>query len=94
MRKMKQDRAEVIALGALAWLAQSELLDTFMSATGAERDSIREAAESPDFLGAVLDFAMLNDDWVRGICDAQSLPYETLMEARIALPGGNLPHWT
>ncbi|SFI57015.1 DUF3572 domain-containing protein [Jannaschia pohangensis] len=91
---MTQDHAEVIALGALGWLAEADLLDTFMSATGAERDAIRAAAESPEFLGAVLDFALMDDTWVRGICDAQNLSYDSLLRARAALPGGDLPHWT
>ncbi|MGB3690856.1 MAG: DUF3572 domain-containing protein [Jannaschia helgolandensis] len=91
---MRQDDAEVIALGALAWLAQAELLDTFQSATGADRETIRGAAADPDFLGAVLDFVLLNDDWVQGVCTAQSLPFDRLLQARTALPGGQLPHWT
>lgn len=91
---MNKNTAEVIALGALGWLVEAELLDTFQSATGAERDTIRAAAGDPDFLAAVLDFVMMDDDWVRGVCDGQNLPYERLMQARAALPGGNLPHWT
>lgn len=91
---MNQERAEIIALGALGWLAENELLDTFQSSTGADRDQIRAAASQPDFLGAVLDFVMMQDDWVQGVCQAQNLPYETIMAARAALPGGDLPHWT
>ncbi|WP_055082751.1 DUF3572 domain-containing protein [Jannaschia donghaensis] len=91
---MRQDNAEVIALGALEWVIGAELLDTFQSATGVDRDTIRGAAGDPEFLAGVMDFVMMNDDWVRGVCDAQSLPYERLMEARAALPGGDMPHWT
>ena len=91
---MTEDQAAVVALGALAWLAQNDLLDTFQSTTGADRETIRAAADDPAFLGAILDFALMNDDWVRGICDAQALPYERLLAARTALPGGDAPHWT
>lgn len=91
---MTQDRAEIVALGALTWLAETELLDTFQSVTGADRDAIRAAAGDPEFLGAVLDFVLMDDAWVQGVCEAQSLPYETLLHARAALPGGDLPHWT
>ncbi|MEM9795265.1 MAG: DUF3572 domain-containing protein [Pseudomonadota bacterium] len=91
---LSRDRAEVIALGALGWLAEAELLDTFQSASGADRDAIRQAAGDPTFLGAVLDFVLMQDDWVQGVCQAQDLPYDTLLQARMVLPGGDLPHWT
>ena len=91
---MQQDEAEVTALRALEWLIGAELLDTFQSATGVDRETIRGAAGDPDFLAGVLDFVMMDDDWVRGTCDAQSLPHDRLLAARAALPGGDLPHWT
>ena len=91
---MTRDQAEVVALGALAWIAEAELLEVFQGATGADRDTIRGAAGDPAFLGAVLDFVLMDDDWVRGACDAQALPYEAILQARAALPGGDLPHWT
>lgn len=91
---MKQEHAEVIALGALGWLAEAELLDAFQSSTGVDRETIRNGAEDPDFLAAVLDFILMRDDWVEGACAAASLRPETLLAARAALPGGSLPHWT
>ncbi|UWQ19256.1 DUF3572 domain-containing protein [Jannaschia sp. M317] len=91
---MKVENAEVIALGALGWIASNELLDTFQSATGADRDQIRAAAGDPAFLAAVLDFVMMQDDWVQGVCEAQDLRHDTFLAARAALPGGDLPHWT
>ncbi len=91
---MQRETAEMVAIGALGWLAEAELLDAFAGATGADLAQIRTAAAEPEFLGAVLDFVMNDDDWVRGVCEAQSLPYESLLEARAALPGGDLPHWT
>ena len=91
---MRREDAEIVALGALSWLAENELLDTFQGATGADLGAIRAAAGDPEFLGAVLDFVMSDDDWVRGVCGAQGLPYDGLLRARAALPGGDLPHWT
>ncbi|MEL6585369.1 MAG: DUF3572 domain-containing protein [Pseudomonadota bacterium] len=91
---MMQNQAEIVALRALGWLAENELLDAFQATTGADQDQIRAAAAQPDFLGAVLDFVMMRDDWVQGVCDAQALPYDGLLAARAALPGGDLPHWT
>lgn len=91
---MKQDDAEVIALGALGWLAGADLLDAFAGSTGADRDVIRKAAQEPEFLGAVLDFVLTDDVWVTGVCESLALPPEALLSARAALPGGDLPHWT
>lgn len=91
---MQRDRAEIIALHALAWLAEADLLDAFQSATGADRATLRAAAQEPEFLAAVLDFVLMRDDWVQAACAAQDLPHDGLMAARAALPGGDVPHWT
>lgn len=91
---MRRDDAEIVAIHALSWLAENELLDTFQAATGADFTSIRNAAGEPEFLGAVLDFVMNDDAWVQGVCAAQGLPFDGLLRARAALPGGDLPHWT
>jgi hypothetical protein len=46
------------------------------------------------FLGAVLDFLMEDDARVIGFCDEAGLPYGAVMQARGALPGGDVPNWT
>jgi hypothetical protein len=91
---MTSDRAEIVALNALGWLASADLLDAFQGATGADRDQIRAAAGDPVFLAAVLDFVMNSDDWVQSVCADQRLSHEQFLAARAALPGGDLPHWT
>jgi hypothetical protein len=92
---MKTDAAEATAARALEWMAGQEgLIEAFQGATGAGLDDIRAAAASPLFLAAVLDFVMMNDAWVTGFCAADNLTYETFLQARAALPGGDLPHWT
>lgn len=90
-----QDTAETLALQALAWLAgQEELLPVFLGATGASETDLRLRASDPVFLGAVLDFLMMDDQWVVAFCDHVALPYERLMLARAALPGGEQVNWT
>lgn len=90
-----QDAAETIALKCLGWLAGHEdLLDVFMGATGAGREHLRAGAQDPVFLASVLDFVMQDDAWVMEFCAAEGLSGETLMAARMALPGGQHPHWT
>lgn len=92
---MKQDVAETIALAALGWLAgDDELLPVFLGATGATEADVRAGAEDPVFLGAVLDFLIMNDAWVVAFCDRQGLDYASPMAARQALPGGGQVHWT
>jgi hypothetical protein len=71
-----------------------EVLGQFMGASGASIDDLRAGAGDPAFLGALLDFLMLEDAWVIAFCDAANLPYEAPMRARAALPGGGQMHWT
>lgn len=95
MTKQARQSAETLALNALGWLAgQDDLLMVFLGSTGATQSDLAERAGDPVFLGAVLDFLMMDDAWVVAFCDAQSLPYESVMMARVALPGGEQVNWT
>ncbi|MFT6674462.1 MAG: hypothetical protein ACJAVM_000645 [Sulfitobacter sp.] len=92
---ISNDAAETLALQALAWLAANDdLLPTFLGSTGASEGDLRARAADPAFLGAVLDFLMMDDAWVIGFCDSVSCPYERVMQARMALPGGEQVNWT
>ena len=83
---LTQEAAEAIGLQALAWLvANEDLLPVFMDASG---------ATDPGFLGAVLDFVMMDDAWVIAFCDTLRMPYERVMQARQSLPGGEQVNWT
>ena len=93
--KSEQEQAETVAIQALGWMAgNDEVLGQFMGASGASSDDLRAGAGDPAFLGALLDFLMLEDAWVIAFCDAANLPYEAPMRARAALPGGGQMHWT
>ena len=90
-----REAAETLALKALGWLAGNEdLLPVFLGSSGASEADLRTQAADPVFLGSVLDFLMMDDAWIIAFCDAQSLPYESVMAARAALPGGEAVHWT
>ena len=92
---MQKDAAQVLALQALAWLAEDdELFPVFLNASGASVADLRDRAGDPDFLGAVLDFLMSEDRWVIAFCDRHALPYTHPQAARGALPGGSAVHWT
>lgn len=90
-----QESAETLALQVLGWLVgNDDLLPVFLGHTGASEGEIKERAADPVFLGAVLEFVMMDDAWVIGFCDSVSLPYDRLMQARAALPGGAQVNWT
>ncbi|WP_457648217.1 DUF3572 domain-containing protein [Profundibacter sp.] len=92
---MDKKQAEVRALSVLIWLVgNEELLPVFLGATGASESDLRARAGESEFLGSVLDFVMMDDAWVMAYCDGEGLPYETLMRARQALPGGADVNWT
>lgn len=92
---MSQESAEVVGLKALSWMAgNEELLPVFLGATGASETDMRSGISDSAFLGALLDFIMMDDIWVTAFCDAESLSYEQPMIARMSLPGGGQVHWT
>ncbi|MDB2578302.1 DUF3572 domain-containing protein [Tateyamaria sp.] len=92
---MLRESAEVIGLKALGWLAANEeLLPVFLGSTGASEADVRAGISDPNFLGALLDFIMMDDAWITSFCDAEGLAYDQPMMARMALPGGEQMHWT
>ena len=73
---MTPDRAETIALRALAWLVgNDELRTVFLGATGASPEDLRTRVGEPAFLAAVLSFLTMDDAWVIAFCDAEGLGY-------------------
>ena len=92
---MTPERAETIAVEALAWLAaQEDLCGVFLGATGAQAEDLRAQAADPAFLASVLDFVTMDDHWVRAFCDARGHAYDAPLRARHALPGSEQVHWT
>ena len=93
--RSEQEQAETLAIQALGWMAgNDEVLGQFMGASGASIDDLRAGAADPAFLGALLDFLMLEDAWITAFCDSAGLPYDAPMRARAQLPGGAQMHWT
>ena len=95
LMNITRESAETIGLEVLGWLAANDdLLPVFLGATGASEADLRDRAADPEFLGAVLDFLMMDDAWVTAFCDAQGLAYDVPMRARAVLPGGAEVNWT
>ncbi len=91
----QRESAETIALQAVGWLiGQDDLRPVFLGASGLSEQDLRARLGEPDLLASVLDFLLMDDAWVMAFCDAHSLAYDRLMQARAALPGGAQVHWT
>jgi len=80
--------AEILALKALTFLAQSpEDLERFVTLSGVTPPTLRERADEPEILAAVLDFLLADDARVTAFCESASIDPQTLQAARRALPG-------
>ena len=91
---MNKDAAEKLALEALAWLAASDdLFGVFLGSTGANVSEVQSRAAEPDFLVSVLDFLVLDDQWIVGFCDHTGYAYDKPEHARQMLNGGGDLNW-
>lgn len=87
---MNRDAAERIALAALTTLvADPERLGSFLAATGIGPDTVRQAAETPGFLVAVLDQLMADPESFRYWCLDARLRPDTVAAARALLAREN-----
>ncbi|MCO5093095.1 DUF3572 domain-containing protein [Bosea sp. (in: a-proteobacteria)] len=88
MRRPTSDEAEALALGALAFLAaEPERIEPFLSATGLQPATLRQAAGEPGFLAAVLDHIAGSDSLLLEFAGNAGLNPEMVAEARRALAG-------
>jgi len=88
-RRLTPDLAATLGLKALAFLAGSQdAMQRFMDLTGADRDSLRERADEPEFLTAVLDFLLMNEALLVEFCDEASIDVRSVHMARHILSGG------
>ncbi|MEX1662933.1 DUF3572 domain-containing protein [uncultured Thioclava sp.] len=92
---MGQEFAHVLAIRALGWLVSQEtLIDGFLAHTGATQEDLRAQAGDPDFLCGVLDYILLNDQWVLDCAADLEVVPEELPGARMVLGRGDQRHWT
>jgi len=92
---MNVERAETIALKAVAWLMGNEdLRGVFLGATGTSEMDLRSRLNEDAFLVSILDFLMNDDAWVTAFCDEHGFDYMDPMMARQSLPGGAEVNWT
>lgn len=92
---MNTDRAETIALQALAFLAADEqALGGFVQLTGLGLDELRSAASNPEILAGVLDYLLQDEAMLLAFCAAAEIRPDEPGRARAYLPGGDVPHYT
>jgi hypothetical protein len=71
-----------MAVRALAFLAADEVrMARFFALTGTDPATIRAAAESPDFLLAVLDHVCADEALLLGLAEATGVAPETIVTA-------------
>ncbi|MCH2327914.1 MAG: DUF3572 domain-containing protein [Rhodobacterales bacterium] len=92
---MTIEEAEIYALKATDWLiSNQDLVEAFMASTGVSEITIKSEFHDGIFLAAVLDFLLLDDNWVIAACQAMELEPEAMSVVRQLLPGGEKVNWT
>ena len=92
---MTSQEAEIYAFKVTNWLiSNQDLLNVFMSSTGVNEATIKSDFHDGVFLASVLDFLLLDDNWVIAASDAMQLEPDAMYSARLLLPGGERVNWT
>jgi hypothetical protein len=80
---MSPERAEILGLEALAWLAADpDGLARFQSQSGVDAADLRTAAGSPELGAAILDFLLLHEDLLIAFCESSGTEPAMLHRAR------------
>ena len=91
-RRMGEEEANRIAIGALTHLASDEALMTrFASVTGIAPGDMRSVAGEPGFLAGVLDFLLGHEPDAIAFATEFGVPPEDVARAYATLVGGSDP---
>ena len=91
----RQESAQTLALQALGWLASDDdRLGAFMASGGMDAASLRAQATDPMLHAAVMDFLLSDEALLLQFCADCDVAPDLPMQARAALPGGDVPSWT
>lgn len=89
------DQVHTLCLQALTWIAgQEDLVSGFFAQSGTSADELRARITEPEFLAAILDFILTEDQFVLGLARELGIAPDEIIRARSLLPGGDVPHWT
>lgn len=84
-----RQQAEFIAVKGLQYLAgDEEQLNRFLSITGCDVQSLRENAQSPEFLAGILEFFLGNESTLLAFCAEHSINPAEIQGAQYQLGGG------
>lgn len=86
--RLSPEDAETTALNALGFLADSpRALETFMAQSGVDVTTLRARAAESDFLVAVLDFLMANEELLVDFCETRRIDPKAVQMAVHILGG-------
>ena len=92
---MDREIAEIRALEILTWvLSEPDLIQVFMRATGASEDDLRSNTLSHEFLISILDFVLMDDNWVISCSTFLSIEPSQIQIIKLSLDGGQEVNWT
>ena len=92
---MNAEKAEIVGIQALGWLiSNDDVSGAFLNMSGLSVDELKTRAGDPEFLGFVLEFLLSDEASLLTFCEDNSLPNESVAQARAALPGGDVYNWT
>jgi hypothetical protein len=87
---MNRSTAEILALEALSWIAESGSIGDFLDRSGVEVTDLRARASDPDVLAAVLDFLLSQDSLTKAFCEERGLDPNKIHLACHHLSGGKM----
>ncbi len=91
----QREAAETLALQAVSWVVtDAEMMGAFLNESGASLASLVVDLKRPEFLAAVLDFVLGDDQRVLALAAQVGIRPEEVAQRRMYLPGGDLPNWT
>ena len=86
LKRINRDEAETIALSALSYITgHEEVLGRFLAMSGLEPGTIRDAAASPGFLAAILDYVASDEPLLIALAKELDAKPERIMEAHLTL---------
>ena len=92
---MNKEIAETRALEVLTWvLSEDDLIQVFMSATGASQDDLRSNTANHEFLISILDFVLMDDSWVISCSKFMNIDPSQIQLIKMSLDGGQEVNWT
>lgn len=88
---MTPEKAEILALEALGWLAgEEDGLSRFLTQSGMDSDALRAGAGSPETAAAVLEFLLGHEELLLRFCEAAGLEPKAIHAALHALSKSEL----